>query len=166
VSRLRAIVLVNVAVSLVTVVAWHAVRIATTSHAPTIKVRWKDTVTEAERRSLERAFQLVNGEQAAPNLYNYDLIDSRAPAIESIVEHPSVESTGDLDPRRFTVSTATDRGDTPRWLWHRWGRYDTGRTVAAIVHLWLVLSVVAWGTTRYGAAGVTAKRMMAQAPPR
>ncbi len=160
----RSFLLVNCALSILTVVAWHAVRITTTSHAPTIKIRWKETVTDAERRSLEQTFQLVNAEATAPRSFNYDLIDSRQAVIKAIVQHAAVDATGDLDPVRFTISTAAERGDTVRWLWHRWAMFRSGQIVTAALHLWLLASAAVVGMSRYVAWRELAKRTMAQTP--
>jgi hypothetical protein len=80
------------------------------------------------------------------------LIDSRAPVIKAIVEHPAVEETGD--------------GDTMRWAWHRRARHETARTVSVVLHSWLVASVAFVGMTRYAASRDAAKRMSAQTLPR
>lgn len=134
----------SLVLSLVVVGLWHGTRLATESPAPTIKVRWSNEVSERERKALEQRFQLLRPDPSGPNAYYYDLLDSRQKAIRAIVEHPAVADTQNLDRSRFTVTVLAGRGESNRWLWHRYGPEWAARWVATALHGWLALSLIAW----------------------
>ncbi len=130
--------------SLVAMAAWHGTRLATESPAPIVKVRWKPTVSEAQRVGLEERHQLIRGNSVGPNSFNYDLLDSRREAIRAIVTDPAVADTGEIDRAQFRIAPTAGRGTATRWLWHRFWPEWAARWVAGALHAWMVLSLVAW----------------------
>ncbi len=72
-------------------------------------VRWKPETTDAERVDLERRFQLTNGVVTEGTTYAYHLADTSTANIRTIVEHPRVDDTADINRIRFRPAFKYDR---------------------------------------------------------
>jgi hypothetical protein len=91
---------VGLALSLVTV----------TVTGPRVSIRWQATVTQAERRALERRHQLLNGRQddaQNPSVWRYELGDTSRDAVAAIVRDAAVADTNYIDRTTSTVDRST-----------------------------------------------------------
>lgn len=67
-----------------------------------VNVRWAP-ISDAERRGREERYHLVNGELQSGTTWTYQLKDTSAANIESLVRDPVAGDTQGLDRSRFTV---------------------------------------------------------------
>lgn len=139
-ESVRRLIVVNVVASALLVLAWHTTRLITETPAPTVKIRWDPALGDDERADIEERFQLVHREEIGPDIYNYDLIDSRRDVIRALVEHPGILDTGDLDRSGFAVAATTAAGRARRWLLNRWATRRVERTTSNVIHGWLAVS--------------------------
>ena len=85
-----------------------------------VHVRWSPEITPAERRQLERRFDLRE-EQGEGQSFGYDLLDDSPGNIRALLEHPAVDDTHDLDRARFAVSESAENADSRTGIAWRWG---------------------------------------------
>lgn len=94
----------------------------TAEPAPGIRVTWASTVSEEQRTSLERRYQLANRRAPHPDdprSLAYDLLDTRRSNIEALVNDPAVVDFNDIDDEYFRVRLGTAYGDEWLWVAHR-----------------------------------------------
>jgi hypothetical protein len=87
----------------------------TVEPAPTVKVRWRATVTPDQRSDLEREFLLVRPTPDERRTYRYDLLDTSPSNVEALVHDPAVEDTADIDPVHYTWPPDYPYGSS--WTW-------------------------------------------------
>ena len=63
----------------------------------TIHVRWRPSVTESERRSIEARLRLAEGERLDGSTWRYDLIDVSSDNILALIIEPAVADTHNID---------------------------------------------------------------------
>ena len=90
-------------------------------HSPAVRtaavnVRWTTGLPDARRTALEREFGLVSGERSGnssdvANVWGYRLTDLSRENVRSLVTHPEVVDTNDIDRTAFTVPTQPPRRD-------------------------------------------------------
>jgi len=71
---------------------------------PLIRVRWADSVDDAQRLSRESALRLRSGPLHADRTWNYDLLDTSPANIRALVTDPAVEDTDGIDRQRFRIA--------------------------------------------------------------
>lgn len=91
----------------------------TVEPAATVKVRWRDTVSEAQRTAHERRFLLTGPIAEEPRTFRYDLLDTRPANLQAIVEHPDVEDTAEIERTRFQLQPDYAYGTGWMWIAHR-----------------------------------------------
>jgi len=79
--------------------------------APAIRVRWRDDVTAAQQRALERAYLLADGRAPQGRSIAYDLLDTRSANIRALVLDPNVADTNDIDRDAYGVPFDTAYGE-------------------------------------------------------
>ena len=87
----------------------------TVEPAPSIRVRWRDTVASEQQAALERRYLLSNPRAPIQRSIAYDLLDTRRRNIEALVRDPAVADTNDIDRNAFEVPFDTAYGE--RWMW-------------------------------------------------
>ncbi len=87
--------------------------------APSIRVRWRDDVTNQRQAALERKYLLVNGRAPSGRSIAYDLLDTRRENIKALVQDPEVRDTNDLDRHTFELPLDFAYGDSWMWVAHR-----------------------------------------------
>jgi hypothetical protein len=83
-----------------------------------VNVRWTAGLPDARREALERQFGLTNGERTANysaevNVWGYRLSDLSTENVKSLVTHPEVVDTNDIDRSTSTVPLQPPRVDHP-----------------------------------------------------
>lgn len=91
----------------------------TVEPSPTVSIRWREGVPDAQRASLERSFLLVNPIAHEPRTFRYDLLDTSRMNLEAIVEEPAIEDTGSIDRRALAFPPDYPYGSDWMWLAHR-----------------------------------------------
>jgi hypothetical protein len=91
-------------------------RYATYERAPGMSIRWREDVTDARRRQLERGFRLARGRAAEGRTMTYDLLDLRSSNVRALIAHPQVEDTGYLDRTTFNVPANAPFGQGGMWV--------------------------------------------------
>lgn len=134
-----------------------ATRALTWELAPSVHVRWRSGLSDAERRTLENRFLLVNAQRTEGTTWAYDLLDVSETNIRELVQQPAVADTGEIDPYRFRVSQDAPPGHTERWMIHRfpiarasWIRDRLLEVVLATALLFLLCAFLL-GRTRHAA---------------
>lgn len=113
VARLTSIVcLIVSAVSLGTLAL---LRIATAETAPSIHIRWQPDVSDIARVEFERSLMLADPIPLEGTTFAYALLDTRSDHIRSIVEHPAVDDTHEIDRDTFTLGPDAPDGRVVRW---------------------------------------------------
>lgn len=72
-------------------------------------MRWRASVTDAQRSALERRFRLSDGHQTEGTTWAYTLADASTANIRAIVQHESVDDTAHVNRRRFRPAFEYDR---------------------------------------------------------
>ena len=90
----------------------------TVEPAPTVNIRWREGVTDAERRRLERSFLLVATAREG-RTYAYDLLDTRPSNLAAILSEPAIEDTSRIDPGSLAFPADYVYGSTWMWAAHR-----------------------------------------------
>ena len=93
----------------------------TIQKAPGIRVRWRDSLSQAGQAELEWKYLLTNGRAPAPNAPRslaYDLQDTSRRNVRALVRDPDVADTNDIDRDEFRVRPKTRGGDRWRWAGH------------------------------------------------
>ncbi len=71
---------------------------------PRINVRWRREVTEAARTARAQALGLIDGERQSVDVFNYELRDRSAAALQHIVQDPLVADTQGVDRGTFVLN--------------------------------------------------------------
>jgi hypothetical protein len=106
-------------ISLALLVAPLAMWILTFQPAPKVHVRWRPSLPESSRRSLERQFLLVNPTDIQHNTWAYDLLDTSTRNVRALVQHPDAEDTHDIDRHAFRVATTAAPRSATTWIANR-----------------------------------------------
>ena len=115
----------------------------TRTHAPGIRVRWRDNLSAARQAELEVKYLLTNGRapmENAPRSLAYDLLDVSRSNIRALEKAPDVADTNDIDRDAFRVSPRAAPGE--RWTWLAY-RLPVLRGAAGLWSLVSLLSVLA-----------------------
>jgi hypothetical protein len=118
----RRLTIVFAAVSVVALAGSVAARTTAPSpFAPRIHVRWADSVSEAQRTTLERDFALLAGIRREGTTWEYDLVHPSPATNRAIIDSPTVADTHYLDRATGEVTTDAPRGgtrlDQPGLIW-------------------------------------------------
>lgn len=99
---LRTIALIIFAVSACWLAAVAVMWMAGTN-VPTVNVRWKAGISDAERAKAETYLTLVLHEPKEPGTNNYFILDTSAHNVGALVQHPLIEDTAFIDRGSFTL---------------------------------------------------------------
>ncbi len=133
-----------------------AAYLLTCEPSPTIALRWREGVTDAQRARLERRFLLVEPSPHGPRTFRYDLLDVSRSNVEAIVSEPALEDIGDIDRRTLAFPADYSYGTSWMWLAHRIPVLRAPGVVPTLVGLCavvVVLGVVGMLTGRRPSAG-------------
>jgi len=133
--------------SLLALVLLAGIWFATKETAPSIHVRWRAGLSAEDRQALERRFALVQPQFLERETWAYDLLDTSRQNVESLVRHPDVDDTHEIDREAFRVRPEAPRGQTSSWLVHRLGPRVLSDLLPAIVGALIVAYVVATWTS-------------------
>ena len=93
----------------VTALTWGVLSIVWPVTPVHVHVRWKPSVTDAERLELERQFQLTERRPSEGTSSEYQLVDASTGNIRAIVQDERVEDTEHLNRIRYRPEFAQDR---------------------------------------------------------
>ncbi len=82
--------------------------------APIVNVRWREGLSVEARQRAESALQLMKGEPTE-DAWQYELASPRSADVAALLQHPSVASTGHIDPGARKVSDDAGRGSVRVW---------------------------------------------------
>jgi hypothetical protein len=91
----------------------------TVQPSPTVSIRWREQVTDAQRAALERRFLLVKPAADEPRTFRYDLLDVSRSNLEAIVGEPAIEDIGNIDRHSLAFPADYPYGTSWMWLAHR-----------------------------------------------
>ena len=86
----------------------------TVEPAPTINIRWRAGIDDAQRGRLERSFLLVQTGRDG-RTYVYDLLDTSPENLRAVLTEPAVEDTYRID--RDTLRFPPDYIYGSSWMW-------------------------------------------------
>ena len=109
--------------------------------APAISIQWREGTTWQRRAAIERQFRLVRSRDQDVRI-TYDLVDTRASNIASLLSQPEVVDTGDLDLRSHAVPADAPYGRG--WMWIG-NRLPVLRVPGAVPALVIVCALVIGG---------------------
>jgi hypothetical protein len=128
----------------------------TVEPSPTVSIRWREGVTDAQRAALERRFLLVKPAAHEPRTFRYDLLDVSRSNLEAIVIEPAIEDTGNIDRRTLAFAADYPYGTSWMWLAHRIPGLRARGVVpalAAVFAVVVVLGIVRMAAGRRPSAG-------------
>lgn len=134
----------------------------TVEPAPTVKVRWRATVTPEQRAELEREFLLVRPKPDERRTYRYDLLDDSPSNMEALVHDPAVEDTADIDTVHYTLPPDYPYGTSWTWAAYRVPILRAPGVVETVVGISAVALVV---PAVWGVWSVVSARRKARARP-
>jgi hypothetical protein len=87
--------------------------------SPTVSIRWREDVTEAQRAALERRYLLVKPTVHESRTFRYDLLDVSRSNLEAMVNEPALEDSGNIDRHTLVFPPDYPYGTSWMWLAHR-----------------------------------------------
>ena len=82
--------------------------------APLVHVRWREGVTEPERRQHEQTLSLANG-RPVDGAWRYELVSPRSATVSAILSHRAVQDTHQIDRDRMAISDDAGHGTVRVW---------------------------------------------------
>lgn len=135
----RGLWLTGIALSLALLALIGLIWVLTSEPAPSIHVRWRDSVTPERRAQLEADFRLIHAELIEGNSWAYDFLDTSGRNIQALVQHPDVADTHEIDRQAFVVRPEAPDGDSRMWLAHRTPGLRRPGTLRAVIVVLLLL---------------------------